>query len=319
MEQKAQKKPLRTEYIAMALLCVLIAVFVVILIVVSSYKNSNGNESSELVSDDISGQTSSESSEMIDESSEEESRNTVGTIQVASSGKNEGLLALSKASDGSTAVAAPSDLVRLSTVNSEVRLSGTSVEMRKEAAEAFSSLYNAFATAKGKTNIMVDKGYVSYDMLTDKKSQLDLMWGNSLILSVYPADTDGDTLGSGKFAWIPDNCTSYGFIQRYPAEKADITGVEGNQRVYRYVGYAHAAYMGKYHLCLEEYLSQIKNTSIDNPIEFSYNNSVGDEIQCSVYYCAASAENTSKVTVPEGANYAISGNGTDGFIVTIYK
>ena len=319
---QAQKKPIRTEYIAMALLCVLIAVFVVILIIVSSYKNSHGEESAQTVSEQTSSEVSGDASrpDQSPEPSSESSQETVGTVQIASSGKTEGILALTQKPAENRVAETPSDLVTVSKYyNKKFGLSGTSLELKKDAVDALNALTAAFAEAKGQTNIMADKCYVPYELLTDRDTQLDLTAGYSVLLSIYPRDPDGDTLGSGKFSWLPDNCTTYGYILRYPPEKKDLTGVEGSQRIYRYVGYAHASYMGKYHLCLEEYLSQIKNATLEQPIEFTYTNSSGEEKECAVYYCAASSEDTSRVKVPEGANYSISGNGTDGFVVTIYK
>ena len=318
---QAQKKPIRTEYIAMALLCVLIAIFVVILIVVSSYKNAQREESA--LSQSESADESAVGDQSGDEPSEtsvEESRETVGTVQIASSGKTEGILALTQKPAENKVAETPTDLVNVSrNYNRKFGLSGTSLELKKDAVDALNAMTAAFAETNGQTNIMADKCYVPYELLTDRETQLDLTAGYSVLLSIYPSDPDGDTLGTGKYVWLQDNCTSYGYILRYPAEKKDLTGVEGSSRIYRYVGYAHAAYMGKYHLCLEEYLSQIKNATMEQPIEFTYLNSSGEEKACAVYYCPASAEDTSRVTVQEGANYSISGNGTDGFIVTVYK
>lgn len=317
--QQTNKKPIRTEYIAMALLCILVAVFVVILIVISSYKNANREESNTASGVSAAEQSGSDSAPTSEEESEE-SGSSIGTIQVASSGKTEGMLAVTQKPAEGRIAEIPADLVTVSShYNQKFGLSGYSLELKKDAMDALNAMTAAFFEAKGKTNIMVDKCYVPYEMLNDREKQLDLTTGNGILLSIYPKDPDGDSIGTGKFIWIPDNCNSYGYILRYPAEKAEATGVEGQNRIYRYVGYAHASYMGKYHLCLEEYLSQLKNATVDKPLEISYRSSAGEEKTCSVYYCAASVDDTTRVPVPEGANYAISGNGTDGFIVTIYQ
>ena len=318
--QQTNKKPIRTEYIAMALLCILVAIFVVILIVISSYKNANRETSSADAESSVAELSGSEAGLTSEEESQEESKNAVGTIQVASSGKTEGLLAVTQKPAEGRIAEIPSDLVTVSSqYNQKFGLSGYSLELKKDAMDALNAMTAAFFEAKGKTNIMVDKCYVPYEMLNDRDTQLDLTTGNAILLSIYPKDPDGDTIGSGKFIWIPDNCNTYGYILRYPAEKAEATGVAGQNKIYRYVGYAHASYMGKYHLCLEEYLAQLKNATVDNPVVITYQNSSKEEKTCSVYYCAASVEDTTRVPIPEGANYAISGNGTDGFIVTVYN
>lgn len=58
----------------------------------------------------------------------------------------------------------------------------------------------------------------------------------------------------------------HGFIQRYPAHKLDITGIDHEPWHFRYVGYPHSAYMQQYDLILEEYIHQLKQTSIDHPL-----------------------------------------------------
>ncbi|MBQ9197463.1 MAG: D-alanyl-D-alanine carboxypeptidase family protein [Clostridia bacterium] len=55
--------------------------------------------------------------------------------------------------------------------------------------------------------------------------------------------------------WLLRNAWKYGFIRRYPPEKADVTGVENESMHWRYVGRAHAAAMALSGLCLEEYLA----------------------------------------------------------------
>ena len=53
--------------------------------------------------------------------------------------------------------------------------------------------------------------------------------------------------------WLLKNCHKYGFILRYPADKADLTGVGYEPWHYRYVGEEAAAEIMEKGLCLEEY------------------------------------------------------------------
>lgn len=55
--------------------------------------------------------------------------------------------------------------------------------------------------------------------------------------------------------WLFENCWKYGFILRYPKEKADITGIIYEPWHYRYVGKEVAKEMSTEGLCLEEYLN----------------------------------------------------------------
>ena len=64
-----------------------------------------------------------------------------------------------------------------------------------------------------------------------------------------------DFADTEEYAWLQENAASYGFIQRYPMDKADLTGIDEEVWHYRYVGVAHAEKMTERGLCLEEYLA----------------------------------------------------------------
>ncbi|MBQ6386368.1 MAG: D-alanyl-D-alanine carboxypeptidase family protein [Lachnospiraceae bacterium] len=56
--------------------------------------------------------------------------------------------------------------------------------------------------------------------------------------------------------WLNEHCHEYGFVQRYPEDKVDITGINNEPWHYRYVGEAAALEMTEKGLCLEEYVGQ---------------------------------------------------------------
>lgn len=56
------------------------------------------------------------------------------------------------------------------------------------------------------------------------------------------------------YVWLAENAYKYGFIQRYPANKTDITGIEYEPWHYRYVGKEAAEDIYTQGICLEEYL-----------------------------------------------------------------
>ncbi|MDO4280292.1 MAG: M15 family metallopeptidase [Peptococcaceae bacterium] len=58
------------------------------------------------------------------------------------------------------------------------------------------------------------------------------------------------------YNWLAENSWRYGFIQRYPPDKTDITGVSHEPWHYRYVGKDAAAAIHANNLTLEEYLVQ---------------------------------------------------------------
>lgn len=59
------------------------------------------------------------------------------------------------------------------------------------------------------------------------------------------------------YAWLADNAHKYGFINRYPADKTDITGISNEPWHYRYVGVDAATEIHKKGLCLEEYIESL--------------------------------------------------------------
>lgn len=58
--------------------------------------------------------------------------------------------------------------------------------------------------------------------------------------------------------WLVRHAAEYGFIQRYPEGKEDITGVPYAPYHYRYVGVEAATYIMEKELCLEEFLDLYK-------------------------------------------------------------
>lgn len=63
---------------------------------------------------------------------------------------------------------------------------------------------------------------------------------------------------TAEYAWLKSNAWKYGFVQRYEAEKEDITGIAEECWHFRYVGTEHAERMQVQRLCLEEYLDQLR-------------------------------------------------------------
>ena len=58
------------------------------------------------------------------------------------------------------------------------------------------------------------------------------------------------------YTWLEENAWEYGFIQRYPEDKTEITGITNEPWHYRYVGKEAAKIMYGEDLCLEEYLEK---------------------------------------------------------------
>ncbi len=58
-------------------------------------------------------------------------------------------------------------------------------------------------------------------------------------------------------AYLERNCVNFGFVQRYTADKEDITGIKSSDGIYRYVGEKNAVNMRSFDMCLEQYSEYI--------------------------------------------------------------
>ena len=101
---------------------------------------------------------------------------------------------------------------------------------------------------------------------------------------------------------------------RYPDSKAAITGVDGYEYCFRYVGVPHAYYIHENNYCLEEYVELIKNTyTPDKTLKIT----TSDGGLYEVYYVAAGSEELTVLKVPANYSYTVSGDNIGGFIVTV--
>lgn len=62
--------------------------------------------------------------------------------------------------------------------------------------------------------------------------------------------------GAEVYTWLQEHAHLYGFINRYPSDKTEITGVANEPWHYRYVGTEAAAAIYEQGVCLEEYLGE---------------------------------------------------------------
>jgi D-alanyl-D-alanine carboxypeptidase len=137
----------------------------------------------------------------------------------------------------------------------------------------------------------------------------------SFDLSVYTDDGISLTLADGsEYAWFGDNCHRFGFIKRYAPEKANITKIFGEEWHFRYVGRAHAYYMKKHNLCLEEYITLLRGFTFEED-HLIFSDDTGARYE--IYYIPLANGDTTKIPVPENADFTVSGNNINGFIVTL--
>ena len=60
------------------------------------------------------------------------------------------------------------------------------------------------------------------------------------------------------FRWLSENAKDYGFILRYPEEKACTTGIAYEPWHWRYVGKENSYKMEELNMCLEEYIEYLE-------------------------------------------------------------
>lgn len=173
----------------------------------------------------------------------------------------------------------PEDLVKLASRRSGADAKGTvytesatSIQLRREAADALVKLCEA---AEGNGVILyVRQGYRSYadeearytrmakrGTTEQKPGENDYQTGlavtvvgktwKSKALNAQAAETQ-------EGVWLLENAAAYGFVLRYPENKAEKTGWEYAPWHLRYVGAEAAAYMNEHDLCLEEFVELLE-------------------------------------------------------------
>lgn len=193
--------------------------------------------------------------------------------------------------------------------------------MQEEAARALRSMLSAFVAETGKTSYVgVRHAYRSAadqealgsaigaghsDHHTGYGCELRIPAENSRN-QAFTATTDADA-----YAWFTANAAKYGFIVRYPTDKAELTGQDNYTEYFRYVGVAHATLMAKNNLCMEEYAAYLaehasgKTLTVDGADGRTY----------AIRYYAVDGE--TKIQVPADGDYTISGTNQGSIVLTI--
>lgn len=204
------------------------------------------------------------------------------------------------------------ELVTFEGKNETYRMKRMDLSTRPEVLEAMNSMGTAYMAVSGVADLMVYSTTKPYDVagslyptaLPDRSS------GYCIDLCQLNEDATISKF-SEPHAWVKDNCWKYGFVLSYPEKDAEASGVEYAPYHLRYVGTVHAGLMHENNLTLTEYYDYLKNHDYSVPLYYT----VGDTMY-TVYYVEAKSGGTD-VPVLESKQYEISGNNSDGFIVTI--
>ncbi|MBM7566320.1 M15 family metallopeptidase [Paenibacillus sacheonensis] len=172
------------------------------------------------------------------------------------------------------------------------------------------------AAKVGVNHFLINSGYrndkeqqVLYDQLGPEIAALPGHSEHSLGLALDIGSTKAQMKDAPEGVWLRENAWKYGFIVRYPEDKTDITDVIDEPWHFRYVGLPHSAIMQENHWAFEEYLHELK-------VRQSITAVVGNQTYV-VYYFPVTSNTT--LHVPTIGSYELSGNNTDGVIVTVRK
>ena len=194
----------------------------------------------------------------------------------------------------------------------EVSYSGHTT-LNKTALAEFNRLMRAYITETGNTEIMFNYGYLETGK---EKSNPESATALDIQLHLKLAAGGYSYISNTKpYSWLFDHMADYGFILRYPDGKTDLTGERGTFTAIRYVGLPHAKYIAENDLCLEEYLTMLRDTYVFGKNMLTYTT---DSDTYKIYYVAADPSGDTMVPVPNEGMWEISGNNIDGFIVTTY-
>lgn len=132
----------------------------------------------------------------------------------------------------------------------------------------FPIVASGYRTAQEQENIYKEK-YDAYkaEGLSDAEAKIETEYwvavpGTSEHQQGLAVDINADGInssGTEVYDWLAANAHHYGFINRYPSDKTELTGVAYEPWHYRYVGVKIATEIYNRGICLEEYLGQTNN------------------------------------------------------------
>lgn len=191
--------------------------------------------------------------------------------------------------------------------NTAYSLKTDALKLKLEVVEALNRMFADFKEA-------TDEGYTCITQAYADGVKGDLATGLSFAIKIYAEDKltyeIDDPKYKDNYKWLAEHCHEYGFILRYPKDKASETGDKGQSNYFRYVGVPHATYIYANNLSLEGYIAKLKtHNGFDNALSVPLN----DLTTYKVYYSTQKVEpNKEDYTV-----HAWSGNNVDGYIYTL--
>ena len=195
----------------------------------------------------------------------------------------------------------------------------STLKLDKVALENLHKMLSDLQKSAGRNDVMIVTGHKT-DVMDEYST------GKLAALKVY--DANGVTtllseeINQDLESWLIKNAYKYGFIQRYPSDKASVTGISDYTNCYRYVGIEHATYIKNNKLCLEEYIQKLEadKPTIENPLTVKTADGT-----YAIYYYESNGSSTD-VQIPksnpnpdgtEKYPYTISATNYGGIIVSV--
>lgn len=251
----------------------------------------------------------------------------VFTVEMEAAQINEGMLIQVNATHAYQFPATNTHLVNIynslsasKTLGKNYKLRTSALQMDKDAFRALDRMLTDFATVSGHSDVQIYDAYRSKEQqdakgTATKGGYSEHHTGLCVALNVLNAQDKTLALSSSEdYNWLYENCYKYGFVVRYPATKAAITGVSDYEECFRYVGYIHAYIMKQNDMCLEEYLTYLRGYPAGETTALSVTGD--DDNTYRIYYVPATGGKI-QVPAPENDPYTISGDNESGFIVTV--
>ena len=157
----------------------------------------------------------------------------------------------------------PEGLVNLYNQRHSFRLASSEIYLARECYEPMEKMFAA-AEKDNMNGFIVTSGYRSYERQAEvyaesepgKAQQPGASEHQTGLAFDVTVETANGFENTPQYAWLQQHAHEYGFIQRYPANKADETGISYEPWHYRYVGVKAATLIWKQGVTLEAFLAE---------------------------------------------------------------
>lgn len=157
----------------------------------------------------------------------------------------------------------PEGLVNLYEQRHSFRLASSDIYLTRECYESMERMFAA-AEADNMNGFIVTSGYRDYQRQAEifatseagKAQQPGASEHQTGLAFDVTTETSGGFESTPQYAWLCEHAHEYGFIQRYPANKADETGISYEPWHYRYVGVEAAKKIRESGMTLEAFVKE---------------------------------------------------------------